>query len=156
MKKYVTSNDRCDASKPSNARRLIVEGPLIDFFETGTEGLIWCVLDEKKSGREALEFLCEGDHLTVFDRRGRKIWTGTIRCDKRTGWRRYPVPPGASAEWRAMKLGQQCALGCWIHWCQVGMKPDAWGRLFIRPEHQRYRGVLRKKRGVRDPRLGPE
>jgi hypothetical protein len=125
-----------------------VEGDLIDYFETGTEGVIWMLEDDSRHGREALEAICEGDHLTITDQLGAIMWHGTIRCDKKTGRRPYPMNP---------QYGQQCALGCWVHWIQEGFKPDAWASFFMRGDDARLRGVLVKKHGrKRDPRLGPE
>jgi len=42
-----------------------VEGELIGFFETGTEGVIWSIEDDSRFGRDAMETICEGDHLTI-------------------------------------------------------------------------------------------
>jgi len=124
------------------------EGELVDYFETGTEGVVWMIEDECRHGRGALEVICEGDHLTIEDQLGRTRWRGVIRCDKKTGWQKYPLNP---------EYGQQCALGHWVHWIQQGFTPDDWARFFIRPDYDRLRGVLVRKPGVkRDPRLGPE
>ncbi len=113
-----------------------IHGVLEDFFETGTEGVIWSVVSEDDHGYDALYPIEEGDHLTIQDQLGRKMWSGKIRCDRRAGWRRYPLNP---------KYGQPCALGHWVHWTQRGFKPDDWARYFIRPEYDRLRGILRKK-----------
>ncbi|GEM_PF-1069090 len=124
------------------------EGELIDFFETGTEGVIWMLEDERRFGREALESICEGDHLTILDQLGKVLWRGIIRCDNRVGWRRYPMNP---------QYGQQCALGRWVHWIQRGFKPDDWARYFIRPDYDRLRGILVRRTGSkRDPRSTPK
>ena len=124
------------------------EGELIDFFETGTEGVIWMLEDDRGIGREALEPICEGDRLTILDQLGNELWRGIIRCDKKIGLRPYPLNP---------QYGQQCALGHWVHWIQHGFKPDDWAKFFIRPDHDRLRGVLVRKPGIkRNPRLGPE
>ena len=124
-----------------------IRGPLLDFFETGSEGVIWMIDDENRRGREALEPICEGDHLTILDQMGKTLWRGTIHCDKKTGWRTYPKNP---------EYGQQCALGHWIHWVQKGFAPDDWARYFIRPDCERYHGILIRRRGpTGDPTLGP-
>ena len=124
------------------------EGELIDYFETGSEGVVWMIEDERRHGREALEMICEGDHLTIEDQLGRMRWKGIISCDKKTGWQRYPLNP---------EYGQQCALGHWVHWIQRGFTPDDWARFFIRPDYDRLHGILVKRgRGKRDPRLGPD
>lgn len=130
----------------SSLRRF--EGELIDFFETGTEGVIWALEDERHNGYEALQTICEGDHLTILDWVGEIVWRGFIRCDKKIGFRPYPMNP---------ECGQQCALGHWVHWIQRGFKPDAWARFFIRPDYDRFRGILVRKVGSKtDSRLGPE
>jgi hypothetical protein len=104
--------------------------------------------DEDRGGRDALETICEGDHLKILDQLGRTLWKGTIRCDKKTGWRAYPKNP---------EYGQQCALGYWIHWVQKGFAPDDWAKFFIRVEYEHFQGILvRGRRSPRKPRLGPE
>lgn len=126
----------------------IVEGRLLGFSETGTEGAVWMIEANGRHGYDALEPICEGDQLTILDQLGATVWEGTISCDKKTGWRRYPSNP---------RFGQQCALGRWIHWVQRGFRPDDWAQFFIRPAHDRLRGVLVRPYGQRgDPRLGPE
>lgn len=63
------------------------EGELVDFFETGTEGAIWMLEDDRRFGREALKSICEGDHLTIQGQFGKVLWKGVIKCDKKVGWR---------------------------------------------------------------------
>jgi hypothetical protein len=122
----------------SPAKRVrMIYGVLEDFFETGTEGVIWSVVSDDARGYEALYPIEEGDHLTILDTVGHKLWAGKIRCDRKSGWRRYPLNP---------KCGQPCALGHWVHWSQQGFKPNDWARYFIRPEYDRLRGILRKRR----------
>lgn len=116
-------------------RRRVVTGVLEDFFETGTEGVIWAVVSDDDHGYDALYPVDEGDHLTIQDELGRKLWSGKIRCDRKAGWQRSSLNP---------KHGQPFALGHWIHWTQRGFKPDDWARYFIRPQHDRLRGILRK------------
>jgi len=133
-------------SKTPAQRRF--EGELIDFFETGTEGVIWMLEDDSRFGRAALEAICEGDHLMILDALGNIVWRGVIRCDKKIGFRPYPMNP---------EYGQQCALGHWVHWIQEGFEPDEWAKFFIRPDYDRLRGILVRKPGhERNPRLGPE
>lgn len=117
----------------------VVTGVLEDFFETGTEGVIWSVYDDDNRGYDGLHTIEEGDHLTICDQLGHRIWAGIIRCDRKAGWKRYPLNP---------KYGQPCALGHWVHWTQKGFKPDVWARFFIRPQRDRLRAILRKKAKV--------
>jgi hypothetical protein len=116
-----------------------VEGELEDFFETGTEGVVWALSDDIHFGHDSLHFLEAGDHLVITDRTGRSVWTGVIDPDAEVGWRRYPKNP---------KYGQPVALGRWIHWTQRGFAPDEWAKYFIVGRGERFRGVLTKKRSV--------
>jgi hypothetical protein len=124
------------------------EGELVDYFETGAEGVIWMLEDDRRFGRAALELICEGDDLTIIDQLGKVLWRGVVRCDKEIGLRPYPMNP---------EYSQQCALGHWVHWIQRGFNPDDWARFFIRPDYDRLRGILVRKPGAkRDAHLGPK
>lgn len=123
----------CERSPPTK----VIFGVLEDFFETGTEGVVWSVYDEDERGYDGLHPIDEGDHLTILDELGHQIWAGTIRCDRKTGWRPFPLNPND---------GQPCALGHRVHWTQRGFKPDDWARFFIRYGRPRLKGILRKKR----------
>jgi len=113
-----------------------IHGELQDYFETGTEGVLWSLNDDENFGYDALKIIQEGDHLTILDSLGKEIWSGTIQCDHKSGYRSYPMNP---------KHGQPCALGYWIHWTQKGFKPDDWARFFVRPGFDRLRGILVRK-----------
>ena len=115
----------------------IIHGVLEDFSETGTEGLVWSVLEDGERDYAGIHTIEEGDHLTICDGLGNRVWAGKIDCDREIGWRRYPLNP---------VLGQPCALGYWIHWTQHGFKPDDWARFFVRPRADRMRGILRKRK----------
>lgn len=97
-------------------------GVLEPWFETGTEGIIWSVQEDGKDGYDGLNVIKAGDHLTVYDEKGKTYFKGKIYPDHKAGWRRYP---------KNSKCGQPCALGCWVHWTQIGWEPDDWARLFM-------------------------
>jgi hypothetical protein len=65
----------CVAEKDQAIRPTLrrFEGELIDYFETGTEGVIWMLEDDRRVGREALEPICEGD-----DCRFGSTWDGSL------------------------------------------------------------------------------
>ena len=98
------------------------KGILIDFFETGCEGLMWTLIQDNMKGWEAMLDLKEGDHLKVFDAAGSVLFDDVIKPDWKIGWKEYPLNPGH---------GQPCAQGYWIHWTQSGWQPDAWATLFL-------------------------
>jgi hypothetical protein len=134
---------------PPTAKPRKIEGSLFDFFETGTEGVLWAVADDESFGHDNLHFIEAGDHLSILDQLGYKLWSGVISCDRKAGWCRYPLNP---------KYGQPLALGHWVHWTQKGFEPDEWARYFIRPEYDRLRGILKKSRKKKNENanfLGP-
>jgi hypothetical protein len=136
--KSITLGIALEARKrPKPVRRF--EGKLKGFYETGCEGLVWSLYDERYSGYDGFEWIEAGDHLTIMDQLGEVIWRGVIKCDRKTGWQRYPWNPSR---------GQQCALGYWVHWIQQGFTPDDWARFFIRPSFDRLHGVLLRKRAT--------
>jgi len=116
--------------------RRLIEGWLIDFFETGSEGTHWALEDEFNSSYDALHIMEEGDSLTIQDELGVQLWSGKIKCDRKSGRIRFPKNPD---------YDQPCALGRWIHWTQDGFKPDDWARFFILGSGQRLRGILVKR-----------
>jgi hypothetical protein len=133
------SEDGVAALRADAERRLaalpevVVRGILEDFFETGTEGVMWAVYEDGKTGYDGLHRLEAGDHLLITDEAGAARFEGFIEPDFEKGWTEYPMNPGH---------GQPCALGMWIHWTQSGWEPDDWAALFVRPR-------------LRDARQGP-
>jgi len=108
-----------------------VRGFLFAFFETGTEGVIWSLLDHGLPGYDSLRPLRDGDELRVLDDAGGTLWEGVVRLDRTTG--RLPRYAGGEPV-------QQAVLGYWVHGLQEGMDPEAWGRMFF----EERRAVLRE------------
>jgi hypothetical protein len=117
--------------------RKIFKGRLFDWFETGLEGLVWALEEDGKDGYDGLHVIEEGDKLTILGPRRRVLWKGIIVCDRKTGRIPHPLIPSYK---------QQAACGFWIHWIQRGFKPETWAKFFIRPEDDRLRAVLTKKK----------
>jgi hypothetical protein len=107
-----------------------IRGFLEAYFETGTEGVIWSVLDPGLPGYDGLHTLEDGDELHVLDGTGGILWEGVVRLDRNTG--RLPRWPGGEPV-------QQAVLGLWVHGLQEGMDPEAWGRMFT----EERRAILR-------------
>ena len=113
------------------------KGRLYPYFETGTEGIVWALIEDGKTEfYDALVTIEEGDHLVVYGEDNSVLFDGDIMMDTETGWREYPQNPGH---------GQQAALGCWIHWIQRGWEPDAWAGLFLRGKKNPLRCELIKR-----------
>lgn len=106
-------------------------GVLEGFFETGSEGIMWCLIEDGKQGYEGVHFIEEGDRLIVYGENNKVLFDGDIDCDYQIGWTEYPKNPG---------YGQPCALGYWIHWTQRGWQPDKWAKLFMYPHLQENGG----------------
>lgn len=112
-------------------------GRLDPFFETGTEGMIWSLIEDSKSGYDALVSIENGDHLKIYRPDDTVAFDGVIKTDYKAGWTEFPQNPGH---------GQPSALGCWIHWTQKGWNPDDWAALFFNYDiknQKRLDGYLR-------------
>lgn len=124
-----------------------VRGFLFAFFETGTEGVIWSLLDHGLPGYDSLRPLRDGDELRVLDDAGGTWWEGVVRLDRTTG--RLPRHPGGEPV-------QQAVLGCWVHGLQEGMDPEAWARMFFEERRAVLREVVpRHPSSERHPFSGP-
>lgn len=86
----------------------IIQGVLDPFCETGTEGIVWSLLEDGKKGYDSLNCLEEGDLLKVFNDAARKelLWEGEIKL-------KYPP---------ATRFNRGV---------QEGVNEDAWTRLFF-------------------------
>ena len=111
----------------------VLKGVISEFFETGTEGVLWSFCEDGKKGYNGLHILEAGDYLTIYDKRKKIIFEGKIKPDFEIGNKRIPH----SNNW------QPVALGCWIRWTQKGFKPDDWAKLFFKKPP--LRATLRKK-----------
>ncbi|MDO3382412.1 hypothetical protein [Gilvimarinus algae] len=106
-------------------------GLLIEYFETGTEGVMWALMQDGKSGYEGLVLLEAGDHIEVFEIEGPKVYDGIVVPDTSIGAMQRP----------GSTLRQPVALGRWAHWIQSGFDADVWAGYFC---SGKYRGVIHK------------
>jgi hypothetical protein len=97
-------------------------GVLDAFFETGTEGTLWAIIDNDKTGYEALNILKDGDYLFVEGDGGDIVWEGEVKLDYEVNYEPYPSRP---------EFGQQCVLGYWVHGLQEGLPPETWATWFF-------------------------
>lgn len=101
-----------------------LKGKLDAFFETGTEGIIWSVIEDGKEGYDGLHPLGEGDLLTVLDPvDGKFVWEGNVNYEWERNFRNYPGNP---------EFGQQEIGGMWVHGIQENVEPDDWGKWFFK------------------------
>ena len=94
-----------------------ITGILEAFWETGTEGVHWAILDNDQTGYDALNILKDGDYLFVEDGKGMIEWEGEIKLEYERRYRPYPENP----EW-----GQQEVFGFWVHGFQENVDPEIW------------------------------
>jgi hypothetical protein len=101
-----------------------IEGILEPHFETGTEGVIWSVYEDRSNlfyrDYTKLHTLKDGDHLTICAPDNKTVvFKDFIDLDWHAGAVHDPGPGG------------QEALGMWVHGIQRGFDPDDWARLFF-------------------------
>lgn len=114
-------------------------GVLDWFAETGTEGMIWILSEDGKSGYDSIVVLEAGDYLKVFREDDSVLFAGIIVPDYEAGKTPSPFNP---------EYSKPCALGFWIHWTQRGWQPDDWARLFTKDifEQSQLRAELTKNK----------
>ena len=98
-----------------------VVGTLDPFYETGTEGVIWAIVDDERYGIESLVPLLDGDYIFIEDLEGDIIWEGVVKLNYRTNWR----------ERSDDGYGQQSVLGYWVHGLQEDIEPETWATWFF-------------------------
>lgn len=96
-----------------------IVGRLEPFFETGTEGIVWSVVEDGKSGYDSLHPVKCGDHLTIFDKQDTSavVWDGDIQFEYKTNYESYPLNP---------EYGQQAVKGLWVNGLQEGVDAEQW------------------------------
>lgn len=103
----------------------IIKGKLDPFFETGTEGIIWSVYEDGKTGYDGLNCLKDGDFLRIFDidNPSKVIWEGIIDLEWERNYRNYPRNP---------EYGQQEIGGFWVRGIQSTVTPEQWAQWFFK------------------------
>jgi hypothetical protein len=141
----------------------MIRGPLNGYFETGCEGTIWSLQDERHidaKGRysyEGTHHLRDGDHLTVYRKsaeldvehliwKGKLFFLDTWACLQHDYLKIYVRhhPYG--------KASQLCLYGHWIHKIPVNFDLAVWADIFLMDRAQ-YIGELKpaRKRKAEQP-----
>lgn len=98
-----------------------ITGNLEAFFESGSEGIQWCIYMDNKKGYDALHYIESDDYITIYDEENSVIYEGDIIKDNFSNWQPYPMNP---------MLGQQVAGDYYVHWVQANVDPDLWSEWF--------------------------
>jgi hypothetical protein len=106
---------------------MTIKGHGFAWFETGTEGTRWCLIDETGDPHSysSLYELNPGDSLTVYDKEDPTsiIWTGTVKYETNRRRRAHPFNSAYS---------QQEVFGYWITYgFQEDLDPETWARYFF-------------------------
>jgi hypothetical protein len=101
-----------------------ISGTTLAYFETGTEGVLWAIIDESvpQGSYEGLIILNNGDYLEIFNKNNEPLFKGIIDFDFKKNWTPYPLNP---------KYGQQAIGGYWVHGVQKDIDPDTWLSWFL-------------------------
>lgn len=130
--------------------REVVEGIPFGHWETGTEGVYWCVQanwDRDSWDYEDMHSIKSGDKLTIWDARKRVVFDGIVSL--RRDLCRYSLPnplwgrPGCES---APKFTEsQVVCGMFVHGVQEGVNPETWFKWFMETNHGAYTARLEKK-----------
>lgn len=111
-----------------------ISGFLDPFFETGSEGVHWSLVNDDPSltGYAKLNVLQDGDYLFIEDGEGGIVWEGEVKLEYKRNYKPYPSNP---------VYGQQEVFGYWVHGFQESEEPETWATWFF----EGRRAVLVKK-----------
>lgn len=98
------------------------KGKLVAFWETGTDGVIWCMQEDNKGGYDGLKVLNLGDYVTIFNAsRTDTVWQGYISleydsniCANDTLRGRCQVVNG----WTVNGIQEGVSPNDWLYWFQ--------------------------------------
>lgn len=102
-----------------------ITGLLEPYFETGTEGVLWAIIDDKKKGYDSLNILKKGDMLAVFAdaKRETVLWQGVVDLEYERNKHPHPLNPN---------YVQQAVGGYWVHGLQKTLEPEVWADMFFK------------------------
>ncbi|MBI4031823.1 MAG: hypothetical protein HY370_09100 [Proteobacteria bacterium] len=118
-----------DGDSGGNNKKKIIKGHLHAWFETGTEGIVWVVnedrpLTENESPYDLMHILeqKQGALLTVFNCSSERlpVWKGKVDFEYRTNI--HEAPTGYK---------QQAVFNRWVHGLQKGLPAEAWAVMFF-------------------------
>jgi len=101
----------------------IIKGKLDPFCETGTEGVVWCLYEDGKTGYDGLHLLMDNDYLAILDPNDntKVIWEGHISLEYSTNCQPHPLNPNYMF---------QIIDGQGVKGIQVDIEPSVWFEWF--------------------------
>ena len=109
---------------------MTIHGELEAFWETGTEGVYWSMIDPSMPGYDGLWTLKDGDRLCVLAADDTMLWEGVIQLEYERNWQPYDEED--------TEYGQQAVHGYWVHGLQQDVDPQEWADMFF----LRHRALL--------------
>lgn len=99
-----------------------IVGLLEAFTEPHTEGFVWSIIDNSKTGYDALVILKDGDYLFVEDGNGGIEWEGYVRLQHNTNLK----PHSYSNKGHSWQRVNQCT----VHKLQNNIEANVWFEWF--------------------------
>lgn len=94
------------------------------YWETGTEGVFWAILDQEKPEYDGLYILKPGDRLTIFDRSdtSKVLWSGVVDLEYESKQQHAIHNPSYVG---------QAVFNHWVHGLQRGLDAETWADYFF-------------------------
>ena len=126
-------------SKTNKKKPKKIKGILLGFFETGTEGTLWAIQDERFIDQNGmydmagLNILKDGDHLSIeAPGGGEPIWSGQLsllglhRAAGHAYLKQYIVAYPMNKGYRQLNLA-----GRWVHSLPANVDLGLWALVFL-------------------------
>jgi hypothetical protein len=107
-----------------------ISGFLVPYFQTGTDRVLWGIVNLATSASGEVHCLQDNDYLTVYGTNGQIRWEGLIHFE----YKRNNSP-------RRGFWTRQVVMGYVVHGCQRNCEPEKWAEMFF----EKLPATLRKK-----------